>query len=566
MKKMLFFLLSLWMAIVLQAQPKQEIRAVWLTTNPNAVDWPTSKNETNQKSSLIEILDKLQAANFNTILFQVQSYGDVLWDSGIQPWSYHLTGTPGKAPNYDICAFAIEECHKRNMEIHAWVVPYRVGSNSYVTKYDDCALPHVYKVHPEMCVNYDNAWYLDPGLPEVRKYLVDLYETLVTKYEFDGINLDYTRYPHANFDDGDSFKKYGGGANRDDWRRENINKFVYELYDMIKSHNPGMKLGVAPIGCYKRIPGYSGWYAYSDVFQDPCDWAEKGKIDLIIPQLYWDENSGYSAHTKTWIDNCNGRQLVAGLAAYKMTESPYWQTSVVIDQIEKMRKNNPATCGVSFFRTNYILGENAKIKDLYNQLKDNYFKYPAHIPVMPYNGVTKPDAPVNVKASVNTSTKESTISWDVPEQDENNTSIRYYSVYISESPDIEIDNVENQVAHIVKENTFTYTLPDDKIYYFAVTAFDKGYYESGLSNVVKVSASAGLMDADIKPVRFIVEGDWLRIDTQETVVSVHIYALSGTLMAHGDISEINIGHLSRGAYIVVVTVNNGKIIKYKMIK
>ncbi len=566
MRKTLTLILSLLVTGILMAQPKQEIRAVWLTTNPNAVDWPKSTQEAEQKASLIEILDKLQAANFNTIIFQVQSYGDVLWDSGIQPWSYHLTGTPGKAPNYDICAFAIEECHKRNMEIHAWIVPYRTGANSYVTRYDNCALPHVYKVHPELCVNYSNAWYLDPGLPEVRKYLVDLYETLVKKYDFDGLSLDYTRYPGKDFNDAASFAKYGNGMKIEDWRRENINTFVGELYDMIKLNKPNMKLGSAPIGTYKNYSDTHNMSAYSDVFQDACEWAKRGKQDLLIPQMYWNENYGYSRHMITWIENANERQLVIGLAPYKMLDGNAWQPSVITDQIEKMRKKNPSTCGVCFFRADNILGNESKVKTLYSQLKDNYFQYPAHIPTMPYLGETKPNVPVNVAASVNTATKECTISWNTPDLDAKNTPIRYYSVYMSTNPVIDIDDVENQAVHIVKGNNFTYTLPDNDTYYFAVTAFDNGYYESEISDIVKVSASLGTIDADLKPVKFIVSGDWLKVESETTVVSVSIYALSGTQVAYSGSSEVNVARLNRGAYIVVAVLDDGKVIKYKMMK
>ncbi|MCU6770081.1 family 10 glycosylhydrolase [Barnesiella propionica] len=568
MKKIILLFLSLLAAAMLIAQPKQEIRAVWLATNPYALDWPKSVVERSQKDQLITILDKLEAANFNTVIFQVQSYGDVLWDSGIQPWCYHLTGTPGKAPAYDMCQYVIDECHKRNMEVHAWVVPYRVGSLTYVTKYDNCDLPHVTKVHPELCIQFGNDWYLDPGLPKVREYLLNLYETLIKKYDFDGLNLDYTRYPSKTFNDAVSYAEYGNGKNKSDWRRENINQFVYELYDMVKSIKPEMKIGSAPIGTYKNISGLRvNAEGYGDYFQDACDWAKKGKQDLLIPQMYWNETYNYSKHMVTWMDNRNDRQLVIGLAPYKIVDESKWDVSVVTDQIEKARKNNPETCGVCFFKIEDVTGSPLKIRNFYNQLKDNYFKYPAHIPVMPYHGITKPNAPVGLSASVNDDNRECTLTWNIPSLDNEGTPIRYYSVYMSENSDIDINDVTKQIGHIVKDNTFTCTLPEvNKDYYLAVTTFDRGYYESDLSDIVKVSAVSGIIETGIKPVKFILAGDWLKVETEQKITSVGVYALSGVLVAYSASYEMNVANLPHGAYIVMVTMENGKVVKHKMIR
>ena len=537
----IFFCLSASIMTAM-AQPKSEVRAVWLTTN-SGLDWPKAVyTEAEQKAALIDILDKLEAARFNTVVFQVQVKGDVLWDSKIQPFLMNVSGNGAKSITWDVCKYVIDECHKRNMECHAWIVPYRVGTANEASRYKNNHIKHVTTSHPEMCVLYSNAYYLDPGLPEVRTYLLDLYRELVTNYDFDGTNFDYTRYPGSDFNDASSYAKYGNGMSKADWRRENINTFVAEFYDMVKSIKPSMKVGAAPIGTYKNVSGYGNMTAYGDVYQDAAEWMRRSKHDLLIPQMYWNEKYGFSPNMTTWVDNCNGRQIVVGLAPYKMIDSNNWEVSVVTDQIEKIRAKQGMS-GVCFFRADHVIGSETKVQSLYRELTDNYFKYPSHIVPMDYNGVTKPNAPANV--CIEKDGDKYTISWDA------DTSVKYYSVYASSDELVDISDVKNCVGFFVKDTKFVYTSSSNLN--FVVTSFDKNYYESNPAYATSAVTDLTHQNINVK----VIDSDIVISGTYDLDV-VYVYNSAGACVYHG------IGHnvkvYNAGIYIVVVDGKTFKVV------
>lgn len=533
------------------AQPKAEIRGVWLTTN-SGMDWPKGTySEAGQKSSLIQILDKLEAININTIVLQVQVSGDVLWKSKIQPSIISFTGSGSRNLTWDPCKFVIEECHKRNMECHAWIVPYRIGKQRTQDNYKNNTYKHVSATHPELCVTYKNAFYLDPGLPEVRKYLLDLYRELITNYDFDGTNFDYTRYPGKDFDDSESYRKYGNGKNKNDWRRENINTFVHEFYDMAKSIRPDIKVGSAPIGTYKNISSTHNMSAYADVFQDACEWAQAEKQDLLIPQMYWNEKYGFSKHLGVWTENANGRNLVSGLAPYKMEDGTNnWDVTEVTSQIEKVR--NAGWQGVCFFRTDHVIGNSSKVKALYNQLKNNYFKYPAHIPTMDYNGVTTPDAPQNV--DFEKEGNSTVVTWDTP----SNSQVKYYCVYYAPNGDTDVKNIAHCVGFAVKGNSFTFTCSESnpKI---LVTAFDKNYYESEAAT----AKFSGVEDINANNIA-ILNNESEITATGADVQSMELFSISGTSVANVKGNSIEATDLSHGIYLLKVNYTNGETSTHKI--
>ncbi len=348
----------------------QEVRGVWLTTNAG-LDWP-DKNATveERKKKLVDMLDRLEKAHFNLVLFQVQANGDVAWDSKIQPAMEQFTGNGVRRLDYDVCRFVIDECHKRGMKCHAWVVPYRLGTEAAASKYRNNHVGHAIYRHRDMCVKYRGAYYLDPGLPSVRKYLVKLYKELLEKYDFDGINLDYTRYPGDDFPDGASFRRHNSHKlDKNDWRRDNINRFVAELYKAVKKIDRNIAVGSAPIGTYKNVKGYKNTTAYGSFQQDPGEWIASRHHDLVIPQMYWGEDFGFSTHLSTWVDVADGQSLIVGLAPYKMVEGK-WTASDVIQLMNKAVKAKGVD-GVCFFRAAHILGNDRRVKELYNYLVDN---------------------------------------------------------------------------------------------------------------------------------------------------------------------------------------------------
>ncbi len=549
-RKMLGVMLCLCsLTIVVNAQPKSEVRAVWLTTN-GGMDWPKGiYTEAEQKTALVDILDKLATAHFNTIVLQVQVKGDVIWDSKIQPFMRDFSGDGSKGMTWDVCKYVIEECHKRNMECHAWIVPYRVGTANEAARYkNNSVVKHVTTMHPEMCVLYNNAYYLDPGLPEVRTYLLDLYKEMVTNYDFDGTNFDYTRYPGSDFEDSSSYAKYGNGKDKADWRRENINTFVGEFYDMVKSIKPNMKVGAAPIGTYKNVSGYGNMTAYGSVYQDAAEWMRRGKHDLLIPQMYWNEKYGFSPNMTTWVDNCDGRQLVVGLAPYKMDDSNNWDVSVVTDQIEKTRAK-AGMSGNCYFRADHVIGNTTKVKELYKQIVENYYAYPAHIVPMDYNGVTKPNAPENVKVKKNGNTYS--ISWEAvnPKDD---VPVKYYCVYASTSSDVDITDIKNCVGFAVKDTEFTYT--SDSSLNFVVTAFDINYYESH-----PAKPTTSVTDIINDNVKVYVNDGIVTISGADDNANVAIYNAGGAIVYRGANKDISIA--GKGVYFVKVSNKIFKILK-----
>lgn len=539
-------------ALQMAAQPKSEVRAVWLTTN-SGLDWPAGEtDETLQKQSLIKILDRLNDANFNTIIFQAQVKGDVLWESTFQPSMRWVTGDGSKNMSYDVSRFVIDECHKRNMECHAWIVPYRIGSAAEADKYKNNPLKHIYLTHPELCKKSGTEYYLDPGMPEVRNYLLDVYNELIANYDFDGVNFDYTRYPSADgLPDDDSYEAYNpDGLPRGDWRRQNINTFIKEFYEMAKSIKPDIKVGAAPIGCYKSLPGYSNMTAYG-VYQDACQWMQSGNHDLLVPQMYWNEKYGFSAHQDTWINNCDNRQLVVGIAPYKMTDANDWRPSTIYDQIEKIR-NKEGLSGVCFFRAEHVIGNNSRVKQLYNELQSNYFKYPAHIPTMDYNGVSTPGRPEDVKQEYVDGVYR--LSWEAPQ--ESQRPVKYYSVYLCDGNSVDTKNFEKVAAYKVKGNKFEYSSPSPDLR-FAVTAFDIANYEGAPA----MASNAGVNEITDNPTRFEFSNGMIQIMGAKEIKRVEIYSLSGMMVGTTPVNNcsvtISCDYLAKGAYIVRTIYRNG---------
>lgn len=358
-----------------------EVRAIWLTTNLG-LDWPVKETDPGkQKKALCQMLDKLNDANFNLVFFQVQANGDVLWDSKYEPPMADVTGNGAGKLKYDICSFIIKECHKRNMECHAWIVPFRLGTAKQAARYKGNSIKHPYANTTCRTVDHNGIRYFDPSDTASHAFLIKLYRELVRKYAFDGIQLDYTRYPGKGFNDTKAYatrKQTSMSLNQ--WRRNNINTFVTSLYSMIAEERPGMIVGSAPIGSYKPIEPWKNATAYETFQQDPGQWIADGCHDMIVPQMYWGERNGFSAHIKAWAEvagrNCT---LVVGLAPYKMETERSWTPDSIASQIAKAR-TIPGVSGVCFFRAEHVLGNSHKSQQLYKTLRYKLFRQPAKLP------------------------------------------------------------------------------------------------------------------------------------------------------------------------------------------
>lgn len=371
-----------------------EMRGVWVSTVSN-LDWPEVGNYDVkvQKELLKEKFDFIEEQNMNTIFFQVRPMGDALYESSYAPWSKYLTGTLGENPGYDPLEFAIDEAHKRGMELQAWFNPFRIDSNSEKFNIDNyiAELPEEspLKNNPDWIVKYNNYHYLDAGIPEVREYVIDTIIEVVKNYNIDGVVLDDYFYPYPSggveFPDEDTYEKYGEGfSSKDEWRRNNIDCFISELYSKIKDTNAEVKFGVSPFGIWRNgesVGGSntSGLSSYDDVYVDSRKWIQEGWIDYIIPQIYWqfDYNSAPFATLVDWwakqVENTNV-ELYIGHAAYKINDSSYGEEwlngNEVINQIRYSRANSNVK-GSCFFRLKSLeenrLGFTDKLKELYTR-------------------------------------------------------------------------------------------------------------------------------------------------------------------------------------------------------
>lgn len=291
------------------------MRAGWLAT-VYRIDWPTTPmtsvtpaNIAKQKAEFITILDSVKSANMNAVFFQVRPEADAFYNSAFEPWSAHLGGTRGANPGYDPLAFAIEESHKRGIELHAWLNPYRYETSA--GKYT--GLPGDYKTaHPEWILDYSTTTakgitIFDPGNPAVRKLIKNVVGDILSKYDLDGIIFDDYFYAYAGTNATlDSYSQglyKPSGMTLSNWRRDNVNKMVADVYDTIQAVKPHVIFGVSPFGIWTTsasvasargltLPaGITGSNMYEQIYCDPVAWLEQGKVDYISPQLYWTTTS-----------------------------------------------------------------------------------------------------------------------------------------------------------------------------------------------------------------------------------------------------------------------------------
>src|SRR5665647_634708 len=348
-----------------------EFRAVWIATINN-IDWPSNPNlpVEAQKGEFLRLLDTFQKFNLNVVILQVRAASDAFYESKSEPWSQFLTGKQGKAPRpfYDPLAWAIEMCHQRGMELHAWFNPFRVRNlgfypldpNSFAAK------------HPQYVKEFDKKYFLDPGYPEVISHLVEVIAEVATNYDVDAILLDDYFYPYPvdgkKFGDEKSFAKYGRHfypKRLKEWRRENINHFISSLHDTLVQINPKIKFGISPFGIWRNksvdpagSAGLRGMSSFDDLYADVRKWLISGWIDYVIPQLYWEKGNHFGDFTSLvqwWSENSYGKPLYIGQALYKSTagKNGWVQPDELTDQINYLRTNQKVR-GFAFYSASNI--------------------------------------------------------------------------------------------------------------------------------------------------------------------------------------------------------------------
>lgn len=457
------------------ASPKYEIRAAWITTI-GGLDWPTVKATSEygikrQKEELCKQLDMLKEANFNTVLFQTRLRGDVIYPSKYETFAESLTGKTGRNPGYDPLKFAIEECHKRGMELHAWIVCIPAGNDRQVRLLGSKS---VVKKKTAMCIHFKNAWYLDPGNPETATYLAAMAKEITSNYDIDGIHLDYIRYPEngENFPDGKMYSKYGKGKNRAQWRRDNITSIVRKIHNEVKSIKPWIKVSSAPVGKYNDTRRYSskGWNAYNAVYQDARLWMEKGIHDAIFPMMYFRDNQFYP-FALDWEESKHGRWVVPGLGVYFLKyRVQEWDINEIIRQINFTRRNG--LDGQAFFRNEFLMKNTCGLTD---SLKCRFYAYPAAVPPMVWQDSIAPSQPKN--GTISFASDSVKINWE--KADSSITEEVTYRIYASDFYPVDTNDGKNIICLKHNSCSFCHSTKDGSIKRFwAVTATDRYGNES----------------------------------------------------------------------------------------
>lgn len=384
-------------------QPLREFRGVWVATVAN-IDWPSKPGLTTaeQKQELLALLNRAVQLKLNAVIFQVRPACDAMYASKLEPWSEYLTGVMGQAPwpRYDPLAFAVEEAHKRGLELHAWFNPYR--AHHFQSK-SPISANHISKTRPDLVRQYGKYLWLDPGDPEVQEHSLNVVMDVVKRYDVDGIHFDDYFYPYdekgadgrtVEFPDEASWRKSGaaGKLSRDDWRRQNVNQFVERVYKSIKATKPWVKFGVSPFGIWR--PGFpaqiKGYDAYAKLFADSRLWLVNGWVDYFVPQLYWAidaKEQSFPVLLDWWAEqNPKGRQIFTGLAA---SNAGKWAPDEIPNQIRLIRKQNGAS-GYILYSMKSLQNNSVLSEKFQNQINPE----PVLVPAMTGGGATRLGQPV----------------------------------------------------------------------------------------------------------------------------------------------------------------------------
>ena len=497
----LILLLALFLATGVGAQiqqqspyPKREFRGAWIqAVNGQFRGIPTEK----LKQTLIDQLNSLQGAGINAIIFQVRPEADSLYASQLEPWSRFLTGVQGQAPSpyWDPMQFMIDECHKRGMEFHAWINPYRVKTSLK----SELSANHLYNIHPEWFVTYNNQLFFDPALPESRRHICMVVADIVSRYDVDAIHMDDYFYPYPakgmDFPDDASFARYGGGfTNRADWRRSNVNILIQKIHETIRGLKPWVKFGISPFGIYRNEKNdplgskTNGLQNYDDLYADVLLWARNGWVDYNIPQIYWQIGhpaADYETLVKWWAKNTENRPLFIGQSVMNTIQNADPKNPSMNQLPRKMALERAyQTIGGSCQWPASAVVENAgKYRDA---LVQEYHKYPALVPVFDF---MDDKAPGKVRKVKKVWTEDGyMLFWTAPKaKDEMDRAVQYVVYRFDDKEKVNIDDASHIVA-VTRNNFYKLPYKDGKNKYrYVVTALDRLHNESkSVSKKVKL--------------------------------------------------------------------------------
>lgn len=436
--------------------PKYEVRAVWLTTI-GGIDWPHSyaqseRSAEKQKEELRAILDRLQKANINTVLLQTRIRATTIYPSQYEPWDGCLSGFPGKSPGYDALQFAIDECHKRGMEVHAWVVTIPVGKwNSYGCR-------QLRKRFPRLIKRIDQDGYMDPEATQTGCYLAEMCREIVQRYDVDGIHLDYIRYPET--------WKFRIGK---DQARGNITRIVEKIHQAVKKEKPWVKMSCSPIGKFDDLSRYwsHGWNAYTKVAQDAQAWLKDGLMDELFPMMYF-RGDQFFPFAIDWKEHSYGKIIAPGLGIYFLDpKEGKWNISDITSELYHLRNIGE---GHAFFRNKFLLDNH---QGVYDFVTAHFNRYPALVPPMTWESNKRPQQPVTLCIEENEGT--TTLRWDNSLQYEDGTAIKtpsiYNNMYASKEYPVDVHDARNLILTRTTRRQLT-TRTGNTPTYYAVTTTD----------------------------------------------------------------------------------------------
>ncbi len=452
-------------AFNLEQLPKREIRAVWLTVL-QSLDWPktyakSAATISEQKDELIRTLDRYAEANINTVLLQTRVRASSIYPSAYEPWTPSLTGREDGNPGYDPLQFAIEQCHKRGMELHAWTVALPAGDWNSL----GCKRLRQRGLKMRKLGAYG---YLDPSDEKVVDYIVKVCTEIVEKYDIDGLNFDYLRYPE---DWPKPTYKNGDTPNQ---RRQYLNHLVKEIHDAVKAIKPWVRISCSPIGKYADLPRYSthNWNARDRVYQDAQYWLRMGWMDQLYPMQYF-RGESYYPYVADWMEHSYGNAIASGLGTWFLDpKEGRWTLSDISREMEVSRQWG---MGHAHFRSKFLLENHRGIFDFEKQ----FSPYPALTPTMKQQRVAKVNAPTQLKVT------DGVISWQ--------GAAPYYNIYVSDQAPVDIHNPKNLLLPRYAYQSLNTNVQPNILKgwpYVAVTAMDRYGNESApISNVQSLPAA-----------------------------------------------------------------------------
>lgn len=473
--------------------PKREFRGAWIASIKN-IDWPSNKDLSTeeQQTELRDLLDKCVEAGLNAVVFQIRPTGEVFYNSPFEPWSEYLTGKVGRAPSpyYDPLTFAIKEAHSRGLELHAWINPFRLHMDWKLGK--DLPADHIAIKTPEWTIAYGKNLYLDPGLPQTRKYLTQVILDIVKRYQIDAIHFDDYFYPYKiqgeSFNDSLSFDRYNSrNLSLDEWRRSNINTFIKTISDSIYEANSYVELGISPFGVWRNksqdpmgSSTRSGQTSYDDLYADILYWIREGWIDYVVPQLYWSQ--GYSPAdfrhlVDWWAEHSGGSKLYIGHALYKIDNNvdPNWENPREIPEQIKLLRRYKSVSGSVFFSARWL---KTNPLGVFDSLRNNHYYYPSLTPPMTRADYQLPLSPINLE--LDSDPEGIAMIWNDRGLE---GEVKYYVVYRNKGDKAPLPLPEFQLTIIRSEDLF---FLDEKTrffrkYTYGVTAVNWRGNESDMS-------------------------------------------------------------------------------------